>query len=573
MPTAQQPSRQQPLIFRIAPGLRPLLGYRFGQDFRFDLVAGVSVAAVALPVAVAYAELAGFTPEVGLYSCILPLVAYAIFGTSRNLMVNPDAAACAMVASAVAPLAHGDADLYASISITLATIAGVYCIIASFFRLGALADFLSKPILVGFLNGIAISIFLGQVGKLCGFSIKAGGIIPRIVEIAKTLPQTHWPTLAVAVGAFAIIFASKRFLPRLPSALVAMILASAAVAIFKLDAHGVAILGKVKSGLPHLRLPTTPLRALPPLMADAAGMALVLFTSGMLTARSFAARGGYEIDVDQEFAAFGFANIASALSQGFAVTGADSRTAMAQSSGGRTQVTGLVAAATIAIVLLFLTSPLQYVPVAALGAVLIVAAFSLFDTKTLREIWKVDKGEVVLSIITTLGVVAVGAINAILLAVGLALVKFVHMTARPGDEVLGKVEGLSGFHSIERHPGAETFPGLVMYRFGSPITFFNSAYFKERVLAVVDAAMPGVRWVVIDLIPISHVDVTGVYAVRDLRVALKTRGVTLILAGRKTEYLNWLRECGLYREEDEQVFFPTMRQAFRAFQSSQSPSS
>ena len=568
----------QPLLFRIAPGLRSLLAYKFGEDFSHDLIAGVSVAAVALPVAIAYAELAGFPPEVGLYSSILPLVAYAIFGTSRQLMVNPDAAACAMVASAVAPLAvaahgHGGTDphLYASLSIILAMLAGVLCIVASFFRLGALADFLSKPILVGFLNGIAISIFLGQIGKMCGFAVRAGGIIPRIVEIAEKIQQTHGPTLAVAAGAFAVLFLSKKFLPHLPSALIAMVVAGAAVALFKLDSHGVAILGKVRAGLPKLDWPNVPLRELPTLAADAAGMALVLFTSGMLTARSFAAKGGYDIDVDKEFAAFGVANIASALSQGFAVTGADSRTAMAQAAGGRTQVTGLVAAAAIAIVLMFLTAPLRYVPVAALGAVLIFAAFSLFDTRTLRDIWKIDKGEVALSIVTTLGVVGVGAINAILLAVALALVRFVRMTARPRDEVLGTIEGMPGFHSIDRHKSATTTPGLVMYRFGSPITFFNSAYFQQLVLALTEPAhAPAIadgpsKWVVLDAIPISYVDVTGLYAVRELRQKLKARGVELILAGRKTEYTNWLRQCGLFREEDEQIFYPTLRQAYRAF--------
>src|SRR6476620_4927199 len=196
------PTAPQPLLFRIAPGLRPLLAYKFGEDFFHDLIAGVSVAAVALPVAIAYAELAGFPPEVGLYSSILPLVAYAIFGTSRQLMVNPDAAACAMVAASVAPLAVGDPGLYASLSMTLAFFAGLFCILASFFRLGALADFLSKPILVGFLNGVAISIFLGQIGKLCGFSVHAGGIVRRLVEIISKLPQIHWLTLAVGIAAF-----------------------------------------------------------------------------------------------------------------------------------------------------------------------------------------------------------------------------------------------------------------------------------------------------------------------------------------------------------------------------------
>src|SRR5262249_3842530 len=266
----------------------------------------------------------------------------------------------------------------------------------------------------------------------------------------------------------------------------------------------------------------------------------------------------------REFAAFGASNISSALSQGFAVTGADSRTAIGVAAGGRTQMTGLVAAMTIAAVLLFLTEPLRYVPVAALGAVLIFAAFSLFDVGTLREIWKYDRLEVGLSLITTLGVVAVGAINGILFAVALALARFVRQTARPRDEVLGKVESLPGFHSIERHgTAARTFPGLVLFRFNGPLTFFNADYFKQRALATADAAGKDMRWFVIDAIPISDIDVNGLYALRDLNMELEARGATLMLAGRRTELLIWLREIGVFRTELDKRLFPTLSQALK----------
>lgn len=555
------------LLFRIAPGLGPLLSYHWTEDFRYDLIAGVSVAAVAVPVSIAYAQLAGFSPEVGLYSSILPMVAYAIFGTSRQLIVNPDAATCAMVAASIAPLAGGDASAYLSLSVTLGLLTGLFCILASFFRLGALADFLSKPILAGYLNGIAISILLGQIGKLFGFPIESGGLIPRLVEFVSKLPQVHWMTLGVSVLTFAVLFYSKREFPRVPAALLAMTVAGLFVAALRLDAHGVAILGKIPAGLPSVQLPKVDWRLVPTLLADAAGLSLVLFSSGMLTARSFASKNQYDINVDREFAAFGVANIASAVSQGFIVTGADSRTAMADAAGGRTQVTGLVAAASIAAVLLFFTSPLQFVPIAALGAVLIFASLSLFDVQTLRFIWRVDKSEVVLSIITTLGVVAVGAINAILIAVGLALVKFVKLTARPHDEILGIVAGTPGFHAIARHPRATTIPGLLMYRFNSPITFFNAAYFKQRVLAAAESAGIGLRWFVIDAIPISQLDVSGLYALRDLHLALRARGIKLILAGRKTEFLNWLRDSGLLRTEYEDIVYSTLSQACEAFKS------
>ena len=553
------------MLARIAPGLPPLLRYNFSADFRHDLVAGLSVAAVALPVAVAYAELAGFSPVVGLYSCILPLLAYAVFGTSRQLMVNPDAATCAMVAAAVAPLAAGNSETYWSLSVTLAFITGLFCIAASFLRLGALADFLSKPILIGFLNGVAISILLGQIGKVFGFPIEASGVLPRLWEFLSKLPQTHWPTLATGLIAFTVMLSCRRFFAVLPAALVAMIVTGLTVALLDLEGYGVAVVGKVPAGLPPLRIPTFPFEHLTALVAAAAGLALVLFSSGMLTARSFADKNRYAIDVDREFAAFGAANIASALSQGFAVTGADSRTAMVDATGGRTQMTGIVAAASIAAVLMFFTKPLYYVPVAALGTVLVFASFSLFDVSTLRTIWRVDKREVGLSVLTTLGVIWVGAIDAILVAVALALVRFVQFTARPRDEVLGKVEGFAGLHSIERHPNAITWPGIVIYRFDSPITFFNSAYFKQRALRAANAGGPGVKWFVLDMIPISRVDVTGLYAIRGLREELEAAGTELIFAGRKTEILQWARSAGLYSAELEERTYPTLRQALKAY--------
>jgi high affinity sulfate transporter 1 len=564
-PVAQASSRFASLA-RVAPGLPALLNYRFAEDFRHDLVAGLSVAAVALPVAVAYAELAGFDPVIGLYASILPLVAYAIFGTSRQLMVNPDAATTAMVAAAIAPLAAGDRELYLSLAITLTFFTGLFCIAGSFLRLGGLADFLSRPILLGFMNGIAISIFLGQIGKLLGFAVESGGVIPRLLEILKKLPQTNLTTLAVGAASVAVLIAARRFLPRVPAALAALIVAAIVVVALNLDTRGVAILGPVPAGLPPLRWPQLALEQIPALTADAAGLALVLFSSGVLTARSFAAKGGYQIDIDREFAAFGAANIASALSQGFAVTGAASRTAMGNASGGRTQVTGLVAAVAIAAILLFFTGPLQYVPSAALGAVLVFAALSLFDMRTLRDIWAIDRLDFTLAIVTMLGVVAVGPINGILIAVGLALVRFVRLIARPRDEVLGEIDRLPGFHSIARHPDAKTCPGIVLFRFNAPLTFFNADYFKRRTQAAADAAGPDLKWFVIDAIPIGDVDIDGLYALRDLNSALEARGVRLVIAGRKTEFVVWLRDIGVYRDAaHDDRFFPTLRQALKAF--------
>jgi high affinity sulfate transporter 1 len=465
----------------------------------------------------------------------------------------------------VAPLASGDQKLYDSASVTLAFLAGVLCILASFLRLGALADFLSKPILVGFLNGVALTIMLGQIGRIFGFSITAGGILPRLLEFASKIDLTQWSTLGVALGTFSVLLVSPKLFRSIPAALVATIVAAVAVRFLDLQRYGVAIVGDVPAGFPPLHIPRFPLSMMPSLLGDATGLALVTFSSMMLTSRSFASKNRYDIDADREFAALGAANIASALSHGFAVSGADSRTAMSDAAGGRTQVTGLVAAATIAVVLMFFTGPLRYVPIAALGAILVKAAFSLVDLKALQMIYKIDRREFALSVLSMLGVVAVGAIHAILVAVALAILRFVKLVSRPKVEILGEIEGLPGFHSIERHPDSRTIPGLMLLRFNSPIVFFNAPYFKREVIAAAQAAGPSLRWLVLDMIPITMIDATGLYTADEVTDSLKQRGVVLAGAGRQTEWRLWAESRrGASRERKIQIY-PTMQAAIEAF--------
>ena len=395
--------------------------------------AGLSVAAVALPTAIAYAQLAGFPPVVGLYASIAPLIVYAVFGTSRQLIVNPDAATCAMVAAIVGPLAAGDTGVYTALAVNLAVLTGSVCIVAGLFRLGFLADFLGKPVLVGFMNGIALSIVLGQIGKVFGFPVESNRILPTLFEFISKLPGTHVPTLIVGVATMVVLVGVRRFLPRLPAPLIALIVAVVLVQTFALDRSGVAILGTVPAGLPRLGWTPMPWDMLGPLMTGAGALALVSITSGMVTARSFAARNRYEIDVDREFIAIGACNVAAGLSQGFAVTGADSRTAVSDSMGGRTQVTGLVAAAAMALVLLFFTGPLAYLPGSALGAVLISAGIGLFDWRALVHFSRIGEGELAVCVTAMLGVVAFGAIQGIGLAVGLSILVLLFLSSRPSD--------------------------------------------------------------------------------------------------------------------------------------------
>ena len=543
------------------PGLPELLSYS-RADLPGDIIAGLSVAAVAVPIGVAYAQLAGFAPEFGLYASVLPLVAYALFGTSRQLIVGPDATTCALVAAAVTPLAAGNQTLYASLSVTLAFLAGVFCILASFLRLGGLADFLSKPILVGFLNGMALSIALAQVGKIFGIPIAKEGIIPRLVEFVSEIRMTQPLTLAVAGAAFLVLAVSPRLMPRFPSALLAMVITGLAVRIFGLDAAGVKTIGPLPAGLPPVRIPSFPLDLLPNLCAEAAGLALIAFSSMMLTARSFAAKNRYEIDADREFAALGAANLAAAISQGFAVSGADSRTAMSDAAGGRTRITGLIAAAAVAAVLLFFTSPLQYVPIGALGAVLVRAAFSLLDLRALKVLYQVDRRELVLSLIATVGVATVGAIKSILLVVILALLRFVRLVSRPKVEILGTVPSTPGLHSVDRHGNAATFPGLLVFRFNAPIVFFNAPFFKRSILSAIRASEPDLKWVVVDMIPITMIDLTGLAVLREVIDVLRERGVRFIAAGRQTEWRHWAERRQL---ESGWQSFPTLRAAIKAY--------
>jgi len=549
-------------LARIAPGLAMLSGYR-REWLRFDVAAGLSVAAVALPTAIAYAQLAGFPPVVGLYAAILPLVVYAALGTSRQLIVNPDAATCAMVAAIVAPLSAGDTSLYNTLAVSLAVLTGVVCIAAGFFRLGFLADFLGKPVLVGFMNGIAISIVLGQIGKVFGFSIESGRILPRLFEFLSKLSDTHLPTLAIGVTTFAVMRAVRRFFPRLPAPLIAVAIAVALVEVFALDQSGVAVLGAVPAGLPALGWTPVPPAHLVPLMTGAAGLALVSFTSGMVTARSFATRNRYEIDVDREFIALGACNVAAGLSQGFAVTGADSRTAVSDVMGGKTQVTGLVAAATIALVLLFFTGPLQYLPGSALGAVLISAGIGLFDWRALVRFYRIQEGEFLVCVTAMLGVVAFGALQGIALSIALAMLVLLVRSSRPADAVLGRTEGLPGFHDVARHEGTTPIPGLVLYRFTASLIFYNAPYFKRRVLAVADATR-GVSWVIVDAAPIVHLDSTGADTLVALADDLSGRGIRLALAGVLPQVRRMLERSGALDRLGADGVYSTLRAAVEA---------
>lgn len=547
-----------------APGLAALRRYRL-TDLPRDMAGGIAVAAVTVPVGIANARLAGLPPEHGLYAGILPLVVYAVLGTSPQLMVGTSAAAAALVASAIGTLGAGEASQQLAIAMMLTLLVGLMCFSASLLRLGAIADFLSRPIIVGFMNGLALSIILGQLGPLFGITLTVEGFFPRVLEFFRRLPAPHLPTLGVGLAALAVIVASSRLAPRLPSALLAMAAAAVVVRLFSLQASGVGLIGAVPAGLPALSLPFVPLQHMPLLLAEAAGLTLLSFSSTMLAARRFAEKNRYDLDPDREVAALGAANVAAALSQGFAVTGSGLRTSVAEASGARTQVAGLVAAGVLVLVLLFLTGLLQFIPSVALAAILISAGVAMFNWDDLREIRRIEPQEFWLATVATAGVLVFGAIPAILLVVVLALLRFVRLTARPRVEILGELADGAGYQSIARHAEARSQPGLVMFRYNGPIVFFSAPHFKREVLATAAAAGPGLRWFVIDLLPVSQIDATGLFAIRDAFDALRARGVVVAAAGRDTEWADRSARRDLSGVIAGIRFFPTLRRAELAY--------
>jgi high affinity sulfate transporter 1 len=448
-------------IDNLFPGLIVARNYKREWLTR-DLVAGVSVAAVALPIGIAYAQLAGFPPVIGIYSSIFPPLAYAVFGSSRQLIVNPDAAACAIVASTVTPLAAGVPEHYLDLAIALTLITGVLCIAGGLAGLGAIANFLSKPILTGYLNGIALSIIVGQLGKLLGFTVAAGGFFKTFAAVVERVGETQITTAILGISLLILALALKYLLPRVPGPLIAAAIAVVMVYFFGLSNKGVAVVGAVPAGLPVPRIPLVDTNELPHLFFGACGIVLVSFCSMMTTARGFAAKNGYSINANQDMAALGACDIASGLFRGFVVSGADSRTAVADSSGGKSQMTGIVAALVMVIVLLFLTGPLAYVPSTALAAILITSALGLFDVRSLGRYYKLSKPEFRQSIIAMLGVMTIGVLPGVLIAVALALFNLVRRASRPNDAVLGLVEGTTDVFAENETSGGRDIPGLII---------------------------------------------------------------------------------------------------------------
>ncbi|HFF2324713.1 TPA: SulP family inorganic anion transporter [Pseudomonas aeruginosa] len=550
-------------LARWVPGLDSLLHYRRAW-FRPDVQAGLSVAAIQIPTAIAYAQIAGFPSQVGLYACILPMLIYALIGSSRQLMVGPDAATAAMVAAAITPLAAGDPQRLVDLSMIVAIMVGLFSIVAGLARAGFIASFLSRPILVGYLNGIGLSLLVGQLGKLFGYEAATSGFVAGILALLENLLHIHWPTLILGSLSLLLMVLLPRRFPQLPGALCGVLLASLAAALLGLDRYGVELLGEVPAGLPQLSWPQTSLEELKSLLRDATGITVVSFCSAMLTARSFAARHGYSINANHEFVALGLANIGAGVSQGFAISGADSRTAVNDMVGGKTQLVGVVAALVIAATLLLLNKPLGWVPMPALGAVLLLAGWGLIDVQALKGFWKLSRFEFSLCLLTTVGVLSVGVLPGIFVAVSIAVLRLLYYTYRPSDAVLGWMHGIDGQVELAKYPQATTLPGLVIYRFDAPLLFFNADYFKQRVLAVVDGSeRPNA--VLLNAEAMTNLDISGLATLHEVQQILKAQGVHLSLARVTGQTLDLLQRSSMLGEIKPPLVFSSVRSGVSAY--------
>jgi high affinity sulfate transporter 1 len=549
-----------------APGLAQFRGYRRSW-LRGDVMAGLTVAAYLVPQGMAYATLAGLAPVAGLWASLLPLLIYAVMGSSRYLSAGPESSTALMTASALAPLAAGDSGRYAMLAAALAGLVGVLCVAAGLLRLGFIADLLSRPVLIGYMAGVALIMVAGQLGRLTGTTVTGDGFIAEVRSLAHALPNVHWPTLALSAAVLAALLVLARIVPRAPGPFIAVALASAAVAVFSLDRHGIGVIGAVPEGLPPVGLSSVPLSDLATLAAASGGVALVAFSDSVLNARVFAARKGETIDANAELRALGLCNMGSAVCHGFPVSSSASRTALGELAGARTQMYSLVALSLLLAVMLFAHGLLATFPTAALGAMVVYAAVRLIDIAAFRRLAKFRRSELILALLTACAVLIFGVLYGVLAAVGLSILDLLRRVARPHDSVLGFVPGVAGMHDIADYPQAQLEPGLLVYRYDAPLFFANAEDFRTRAMAAVDANPDPVRWFVLNAEANVEVDLTALDAVDQLRRDLTRRGIVFAMA-RVTWHLRVaLDAAGLLDTIGEDHIFPTLPTAVQAYRS------
>jgi sulfate permease, SulP family len=545
-------------------GLRLLRQYRRSW-LRPDVLAGVTVAAYLIPQVMAYAGVAGLPPVAGLWAIIGSLLVYTVFGTSRQLSVGPESTTALMTAVTIAPLAAGDPTRYAALAALLALLVGGLCLLGALARLGFLADLLSRPVLVGYMAGVAVIMIIGQLGKVTGVPVSGGTTVDALRSFVTHLGQVHGPTLTLAAGVLVFLLVAGRSLPRLPVPLFAVLLATGAAAVFSLADHGVRLIGAIPAGVPVPSVPAVSGADLAALLLPAIGVAVVGYSDNVLTARSFATRNDYRVDANGELLALGAANIAAGVLHGFPVSSSASRTAIGDSLGSRSQLHSVVAVAAVVLVLVFGRPVLATFPMAALGALVIYAAFRLIELGEFRRIAAFRASELALALATTAGVLLLDVLNGVMVAIALSILDLLRRIARPHDGILGQVPGVAGMHDVDDYPEARTIPGLVVYRYDAPLCFANAENFRHRALTAVDGSPDPVEWFLLNTEANIEVDITAVDALEDLRADLTKRGVVFAVARLKQDLRDLLTPTGFLDRVGEDHIFPTLPTAVRAF--------
>ena len=534
-----------------------------------DLIAGLVLTALLVPQGMAYAELAGLPAITGLYTSILCLVGYALFGPSRILVLGPDSSLGPMIAATILPLvaAGGDPQRAVALASALALMTGAITVLTGVLRLGFVADLISKPTMIGYMNGLALTILVGQLPKLFGFSVDAESFLGEVMGFVNGVAtgETVPPALAIGVSGLILIVVCQRVLPRVPGVLIVVVLSILAVGLFGLGERGVSLVGVLPQGFPPLTIPDVGFSDLALLLAGALGIALVSLADTISTATAFAARTGQVVDGNREMVGIGAANIGAGLFQGFPVSTSGSRTAVAQQVGAKSQVTGLVGAAAITLILLLAPGILQNLPQPTLAAVVIAASISLADIPGTLRLYRLRRTEFALSIAAFIGVVALGVLPGIAVAVALSIGNVFRRAWWPYQTILGRVPGVPGFHDVRSYPDAERLPGCVIFRFDAQLIFANARTFREQIRKLARSEPPR-KWIIVAAEPITDVDTTAADMLRDIDEELNASDVHLVFAEMKDPVRRKIDRYELTRTIEPSHFFPTVKAAVDAFQ-------
>jgi high affinity sulfate transporter 1 len=551
---------------RWLPGLQTLRHYEFAW-LRHDVVAGLVLTTVLVPVGIAYAVAAGLPGICGLYATIVPLLAYAVFGPSRVLVLGPDSSLVAIILAVVLPLAAGDAQRAMALAGMMAVVSGLLCIAAGAARLGFVTELLSKPIRYGYMNGIALTVLVSQLPALFGFSVDADGLLQQAWGFMEGVVagKANWTALVLGTGTLAVILSLKRS-KRLPGVLIAVVTTTVAVGAMNLATNaGVSVLGTLPQGLPAFALPVITFADVVPVLLGGFAVALVSFADTSVLSRAYAARSRSFVDPNQEMAGLGVANLITGFFQGFPVSASASRTPVAEAAGARTQLAGVVGALAVALLLLLAPGLLRNLPTTTLAAVVIASSLALIEISDLRRIYRIQRWEFWLSIGCFAGVALLGAIWGIGLAIVIAVIEFLWDGWRPHSAVLGRVEGIKGYHDIARYPSARLVPGLVLLRWDAPLFFANAELFQNRALDVVASSPTPVRWLVIAAEPVTSVDVTAADMLTELDETLHAAGIELCFAEMKDPVKDKLKRFGVFGRLGEHRFFPTVGEAVSGY--------